>query len=93
MFFVWQSHPLAKRRRHFALSAPPTRGIDSKIKCGLLRRVSVGVSLARPFNGNYILHSVTGPGSLVHWFESAKGAKCNSLGQRPRTCVHNPVER
>ena len=45
------------------------------------------------FNGNDILHSVKGQGSLVHWFESAKGAKCNSLGQRPRTPARNPVER
>ena len=28
-----------------------------------------------------------------HWIESAKGAKCNSLGQRPRTGVRNLRER
>ena len=49
---------------------------------------SDNLTLAQPFKGNDILHSVTRQGSLVHWFESAKGAKCNSLGQRPRnpTC-------
>jgi hypothetical protein len=39
------------------------------------------------FDCNNILGSVTCHGTLCNWFEKAKGAKCNSLGQRPQEAL------